>query len=274
MLKLIAIDMDGTLLDDNKNLSEDNINSLEMLFDRGVEIVIATGRSYEASKPYIDKFKNGVVEYLICNNGATVYNLITKQILVDDFLTENQIREIIDLEETLDEFDIHFVGDDKIYTYKNPIGKYTIEDAYISFLKIYFQTKDMIINNKRITKALITAEENEIERIISNILENYFQKYNIVVSSDNYIEILNKNIDKGHALRRVVESMNLNKEEVVAIGDQQNDIGMFKIAGTSYAMLDASKKIKAQADYVGPSNNESGVAKIISKLIEMEKSND
>lgn len=270
MLKLIAIDLDGTLLDDDKKLSQKNIRSLERLHDKGVEIVIATGRSYEATMPYINMIKDNVVEFLICNNGATVYNLFTKTILVDDILSKNQIQEIMKLVEELNDIDVHFVGDDKIYTYKNPIGKYIIEDAYISFLNIYFKTKEEI-QNSRISKVLITAEEKYISLILSRIPNIYFEKYNIVVSAENYIEILNKNIDKGHALKSLINSLNIESKNVIAIGDQQNDVGMFNIVGVSYAMLEASESIKKQATYIGPSNSDSGIAKIISDIVKMEE---
>ncbi|MDO4604571.1 MAG: HAD family hydrolase [Helcococcus sp.] len=273
MIKLIAVDMDGTLLDKNKDLHKKNIEALEKLHEKGVEIVIATGRSYLAAIPYIKQIREGVIEFLICSNGASVFNLITGEKLVDDTLNKSQIEEIIDLTEMLNYANIHFVGDDMIYTYHNPIGKYIIMDGYLSFLEIKLLSKKEIINSK-ISKALLTAEKDKIEEIISKIPKKYFEKYNIVTSSDNYIEILNKNIDKGHALETIKKKLKINKNSIVAIGDQQNDVGMFNLAGTSYAMKEASDSIKSMVTNIGPSNNNAGVSIIINELIDMENVDD
>lgn len=267
MLKLISIDLDGTLLDDNKKLQEENIKALEKLHDRGVEIVIATGRSYASAIPYVKQIKEGIIEFLICNNGTSVYNLFNDEILVDDSLDSAQVKEVFDLEEKLENSKIHFLGGDIIYVYHNPIGKYAIEDAYISFLDIKFMTKEELLES-HITKALITADEKYIEEVYSSIPKEYFEKYNIVKSTENLIEILHKNADKGHALKALMDKLNIDKDEVIALGDQGNDIGMFGVAGKSYAMEASSDFIKSKATNVGPSNNNSGVAKIISEIIE------
>lgn len=271
MVKLIAIDLDGTLLDDNKKLQDENIKALEELHNRGVEIIIATGRSYLSALPYVKQIKDGVIEFLICNNGTTVYNLIKDEQLVDDFLNASQVKEVLDLDDKIDNMKIHFLGGDIIYVYNNPIGKYAIEDAHMSFLDIKFMTKEELVESY-ITKALITADKEHIEEVFSSIPKNYFEKYNIVNSTENLIEILNKNADKGHALKSIMDDLNINKEEVIAIGDQGNDIGMFAAAGKSYAMGSSSDYIKSKATNIGPSNNDSGVSKIIYEIIkDLEK---
>lgn len=270
MLKLIAIDMDGTLLDDNKKMSSENIKALEKLHNDGVEIVIATGRNYVAAKPYIDQINYGVVEFLICNNGATIYNLKNNEILFNNTLSKEQINEIIKLDDYLNDIDFHYVGDDTIYTYKNPIGKYIIMDAYLSFTEINLVSKKELINNKNLNKALMTGDKNNLPKIISRIPKQYFNNYNIVMTSDNYIEILNKDIDKGTALRELMKKLNITKDKVVTIGDQQNDIGMFVASGISYCMKEAPEIVKNKSDFIGPSNNNSGVAKIIYELYEKE----
>ncbi|MDO4604808.1 MAG: Cof-type HAD-IIB family hydrolase [Helcococcus sp.] len=267
MLKLIAIDLDGTLLDDNKKLQNDNIRALEELHNRGVEIVIATGRSYSSAIPYVKQIKEGIIEFLICNNGTSVYNLIKDEVLVDDCLNSSQVKEILDLADKLENMKIHFLGRDIIYVYSNPVGKYVIEDAYISFLDIKFMSKEELIKS-HITKALITTDKEYIKEVFSSIPKEYFEKYNIVNSAENLIEILNKNADKGHALKAIMDDLNIDKKEVIAIGDQGNDIGMFEVAGKSYAMEASSDFIKSKATHIGPSNNNNGVSKIISEIME------
>lgn len=267
MSKLIAIDMDGTLLDDNKILSEKNIEALEKAHNQGFEIVVATGRSYTAAMPFIKQIKQGIVEYLICSNGAIIYNLNKKEIVFNDILSKEQIVELLELNDYLGDTYIHFVNEDTIHAHQNPIGKYVIMDGYLSFLPIKLDSREELSSVKNLNKALITVDEDFIDSTLARIPQEYFKKYNIVKSSENYIEVINQGVDKGHALEKLINKLNIDKSNIVAIGDQQNDLGMFELAGLSYAMSGASDFIKSKATKIGPSNNDSGIAKILGEIL-------
>lgn len=267
MKKIISIDMDGTLLDDNSKLCLENIETINKIKNNNnFIIVIATGRNLKATMPYVKKFNENDIDYLICSNGAIVYSLSDNKIMANRNLHKNEIEDIVYLSEKLSEINTHFVSNESIFTFDNPIGRFTILDAYLSFLNINYVNKSKIMERTDLSKALITSDIHNVENIMKRIPNIYYDDFNIVKSSDKYIEILPKEVDKGNALKELSLSLGVNKENIVSIGDQQNDIGMFRVSGVSYAMKGASDDVKKEATHIGFDNNDSGVAKIIKEL--------
>ena len=198
-IKLICIDMDGTLLKDKKTVSEENLNSIKLAIKKGVKVVITTGRIYDCAKMYSEKI--GLDTPIIASNGA-------------------------------------FIGYKDKVIYNNPLKK---EDI-LKFLEV---TKKHGLK--------------ELESLNTNM--------EIVSSWNDNFEVMRNGSTKGDAVRYLANYFGIDKEEVMCIGDSENDLSMIKYAGTGVAMGNASEDIKSVADYVTDTNVNDGVAKAINKFV-------
>lgn len=289
MYKLIAIDLDGTLLNSYGIVSEKNKKALNIAKEKGIEVVLASGRSTNSVKNIANDI--GSCNYIICGNGSLIYNLPKDEIIYDKFIDKKKALQIIDV---CEQNSIYY----NIYTENMVIAKnlsynvlfYHQENArkpdnkktkinivqniyeYVeklenqNILKITISDNDSIIFNGIIRKLREIKDIDVLDvahmsrKMIKNGTEEVLLEY-------YYTEITNKSVDKWYAVEHLMQELNIKKEEVLAIGDNVNDKIMIENAGCGVAMGNSAPYIKEIADVVVVDNNQDGVAEAINRVI-------
>ena len=286
MIKLIASDMDGTLLNHNHKIPKKNVKLINFAKNQGIEFVVATGRAYYEALPALNE--ENINCDVISFNGGIVYDKNGNIISITPMLPKDLYYTI----EILKSFDISY----QLYT-KNTIYTTSIEtdiNAYIDLirsngyepdvehlraeaqqkLEVGYITEveniELYLNEKENPPIKIIAISNDISKL-ENAAKLLSENTSISVTSSgaNNIEIMHKNATKGTALKEIAKIYGINLENAVAIGDNLNDQAMLDIVGYSVAMKNGNIKLIEQAKYVTEkTNSEGGVADTIFKLIE------
>ena len=265
MIKICTIDLDGTLFDKNKNISNENIIAIKKAKELGCKIVIASGRPFCGVKPVLEKLGLTTTDdYVICYNGAKILNVgLNKEIYLSS-LDHNDLLKIYEQSMLFNSYCHAFRKDEALLCSKpNPytdvemrINK--IEAKYVDFKSL---TPDLYL------KVMIVDNKERLDFIENNIDSNIITTYSMVRSSDIFLEFLNKKTDKGLALERLANYLNVNMTDTMAIGDAGNDLNMIIKAGTGVAMANAFDYVKKAANFITLDNESSGVSYAITKFI-------
>lgn len=258
--KLLATDFDDTLLSDNFTVSKENSLALLKAKEAGIIISIVTGREYAAFKEYWDKLSFG--DYGVILGGSQIAKR-DGTIIDHRYLKEDILEQTYDYIKKKDLYFQVFTGFS--YYYNREDQKH---DVYSQITKNYGKIKEDIFSIKKdIGKIIIIADEENVKDMSKELSEKFKDKAHVIISKPTYIEISDIEATKGNALLRLISILGIKKEETIAIGDGPIDISMIKEAGLGIAVSNAVEELKAQADYISPSNNENAIAHVIYKYI-------
>ena len=259
--KFIAIDIDGTLLNDEKVLLEETKKDLQFACEKGVIVCICTGRGYPAAKPYIDQI--GLNIPLILYNGSRVRMSHNSTILFNQVIDQKVAKALYDL---INEHNgtCCFWKDDTLYFNKN--DEYAIYYENLTKIKPNFiiEASDELFTN--INKFIWFGDSEWLEKVQSEILKD-FMGVDYFKSQPKLLEIVPPNVNKGETLKYLSQSMGIDRDEVIAIGDEENDISMIMYAGIGVAMGNAKESVKQVANHITTTNNQNGVGEVIKKFI-------
>lgn len=263
MYKLLALDLDGTLLNSGLRLSDGNAKAVRAAIERGTQVVLATARFYGIALRTAVRLE--VQTPLICSNGALVKSPIDGRELLRLELDHSLAREVTTL------------GDDKSWEMFTTIGDTTymqmrpgiIPERLPGGLKIAERQSEHMDEGPP-TCVLVFGEE-----AVNEIADRFQQAYsgragfsiNRPTNSPHYVILTHPEAEKAHALEIVLEELGVAPEETIAMGDSESDIGMFRLAGLGVAMRNSPDEVKRAALHVGPSNDEDGVAWAIRKFV-------
>ena len=290
MYKLIAIDIDGTLLNSYGEVSDKNKQAIEKVLQKNIEVVLTSGRMPDAILPIANEINAN--KYIISGNGAMIYDMQNDEVIYNNYMKKEKVLEIIDICEKNNMFYNLYTNDTIItkslnynvlyYNHENKKNKEDkkikiniVEDIY-KYVKEYrgedFLKFTICDNNEIVFRGVINKLKTiknvdvlEVSHMSRKIINYGSREYEI---SYFYTEISNENVNKWTAIEKLIEIMGISKEEVLAIGDNINDQEMIRNAGVGIATGNSSPKIKEIADAVVASNNESGVSEAIEKYIE------
>lgn len=290
MYKLIAIDLDGTLLNSYGEISKEDKEYIKKLVEKGIKVVLTSGRTNSAMENFAEELEAN--QYMICGNGATIYDLQNHKNIYNQYLSKEKILQIANMaEENSIYYNIYTENSiitktlnyNTLFYYneniKKPDSKKTsieiVEDIpkYIenlntkSFLKVTVCDDELMIFN-RIMKKLKQIKDIdvlEVSHMSRKIIkygteEKHIQYY--------YTEISNKNVNKWNAIKHLINQLSILPEEVIAIGDNSNDISMIENAGIGIAMGNSAPYVKQCSDLITEDNNSSGVSKALKKILE------
>ena len=266
MYKIIALDMDGTLLTSDKKISERTKNALKKAEEKGVKVVLASGRPLEGIARYLqelDLLKND--DYVLSYNGGVVRNTRTKECVYKSVLKGSDLKKIYKISKELN-VNIHaFSVKEGLITPK--ISKYTEHEAEMNHIKITIKDFNDVEDNEEIIKIMMIDEPEILDSAISRLPKKLYEEYNVFKSAPFFLEFTNKMVDKGLGLKQLGEYLNIKREEIIACGDAGNDVSMVKYAGLGVAMENATDDVKQCADCITKSNDEDGIAEIVEKYI-------
>lgn len=275
-IKLVALDLDGTLFDNSSRISERNLTAIRSITDKGIHVVISTGRPFEGI-PF-DQIKGTGINYAITANGSGIYEISTGKCLYENAMDEELVTPILNFLLTRDIHMDAFIGG-KGYT---PVQ--CVETA--QKLTVPSSIKNYIITTRtRLDNILQFIHENQLK--VQKMTLNFYpaadgtlidretvRKFLVsnpsittVCGGCNNLEFTRADANKGVGLRKLAEILGVNPDATMAIGDTENDLAIIEAAGIGVAMGNATDAVKARADYVTTTNTKDGVAAAIEHFI-------
>ncbi|MCK5761443.1 MAG: HAD family phosphatase [Candidatus Izimaplasma sp.] len=267
MYKLAVLDMDGTLLNSSHIVSEENLKALDYLKELGVRVVIATGRPKELLKKYTREL--AIDEYVINCNGSVISHPFNDDVLHENIINPKTVIKIVDMCE-------QYGYDYLLYTKEAIISKNNEKLRIIKKIGIGYDKDDKvniietedseyIKYNFAPNKILITEKDSiEYLKMIERVKE--IENIEYAQSWQGALDISPIGDNKGNAVKKVCKHYGINQEEVVAFGDNLNDISMITFAGMGVAMGNAMEELKIIANHITDTNDNNGVAKAIYKV--------
>lgn len=263
MYKLVVIDLDNTLLNSSQKISEKNKETIKKVQQKGVEVMIATGRMFVSAYPYLKEL--GLEKEVIVYNGSMVKNIKENKIIYHNPIKKEYAKEII---KDIKSQDLHLnlYQNDKLYVDKdNEYKKRYEEISGINAIKV--DNLDQFDYDAP-TKLLIIEDDRDKHQYYHKYLrETYNDIIDVTESKEYFIEIGAKGVNKGNTLQKIIQDKDIRQDEIIAIGDSYNDLEMLSFAQIGVAMENAAQKIKDMADVIAPHHENDGVALILDKLI-------
>lgn len=269
MVKLIAIDMDGTLLNSKKELLEETKQYFKNFHNKNTEtlLVLCTGRPECGIRPYLKDL--GYLEenhYIISQNGANIYESQTGNHVMDAFVDSAAIQKWIELGKKHG-VSVMGAGVDYYYSFdEDPTEWMEFDVKLVSGKLKRIPTKESL--NTDFYKILLMGDEEQLNEFETFIPQEWRDEFDVVRSQKYLVEVLTKGVNKAFGLEKLAQKLNIQPSEIAAIGDAANDIEMLEYAGLAIAMGKASEEVKAIADIVTDTNENNGVIKAIDKLIQ------
>ncbi len=269
MYKLIALDMDGTLLREDKTISKETHRAIQRARAKGVKVVLTTGRPIDGVKSYLKELNLvNDDDYAIAYNGALIQNTKTKEVIAQTLMTLEDLDYLYKLSQEL-KVNIHALTDYSCITPK--WSKYSQVEADINNIPLEFVDFNNIDKNTTIVKIMFIDEPEYLSKVIDRLPKEVYEKYSVLRSAPYFLEFLDKNVNKGAGVGLLANKLGIKPEEVICVGDAGNDIHMIQFAGLGVAMGNAFTEVKAVADYVTLSNEENGVAHVIDRFVLKEE---
>lgn len=262
--KILVLDLDGTLTNSEKKVTPKTLDAIRRLQEQGHVIALASGRPTGGIRQVAETLHmEETGGYVLAFNGARILDWKTQEVLFQQALEHKYLSPLLEAA---------FAHGLSLVTYQNEwvitqteVNAYTELEAGINHLKIQ-QVEDFVGTvDFPIHKCLYTGEPVRIKRCEDELLERYGKELSIFKSEDYFLEVMPQNIDKAASLERLIQVLNIRREDVVCCGDGYNDISMLQYAGVGVAMANAKDAVKAAADVVTGSNDEDGLVPIIEK---------
>ena len=270
-IKLIALDLDGTLLNSDKELPPENLAALKRAADAGVQIVPTTGRFYGGMPEVIRKLS--FIDYAVTVNGAQVYDIKNDRAVAK---AELSLEHTLEIMEYMDGFDVIYDCYQDNWGYMtesmwNAVNDYTHEAHFrgmvkslrspVPELKAFLKERGMGIQ-----KTQLLTPDKELRAFLLEDMKKRFPFASVTSASPENIEINDASANKGHAISQLAEYLGIDMSGTASFGDGLNDVSMIKDCGCGIAMANACDEVLKAADHITASNDEGGVAKGIEYL--------
>lgn len=269
--KLIATDMDGTLLNSQNKITDRNKEAILEALEEGVKVILCTGRIFTSALYYAKALELDTP--IIACNGAYIGEQDKSKIIYEEPISLQTFRKIVEIAEE-EKMYYHFYDDSTFYARE-------LNDTIMNYMNWNKERDEMDRIDIRIVEDPLDAIEEENSKVYKIVfvdenrekLKRFREKISTIkgieVASSwwSNVEVMNEGVSKGKALNKLCDMLNISMDEVIAIGDNENDIPMLKVAGLGIAMANGEGVAKDAADYIADTNDESGVGKIIEKFI-------
>ena len=264
MYKLIALDMDETLLQPNKTISKEDREALIKAQKMGIYVVLATGRPLFGIKKFIDELEIPNKGYAVCFNGAEVSTIDAKELIYNKKLNGNDLHYLVDLSKKLN---VNMHGFDKNGCFSEKMSKYTELEITLNHIDLNLVKYSDFESDHEIIKMMYIDEPDYLSSVIKKLPKEAYERFNIVQSAPFFLEFLNPKADKWYAIDALAKHLGIKNEEIMTFGDAHNDYLMVKNAGLGIAMGNGIDELKKVAKFVTVPNYENGVAYALNKYI-------
>ena len=264
--KMIVLDLDGTLTNNKKEITPRTKQALMQAQAAGVHVVLASGRPTYGIVPLAEELKlkdNG--GYILAFNGGKIIDCTNNKVLFEQKLDEQLVPILFQEAKKAGMEILTYQGEGIAATNKD--DEYVQHEAFIN--KMPVMQYDDFLNQLvyPINKCLIVGDPTPLHELEIRLAKELEGKMDVYRSADFFLECVPLGIDKARALDRLISSLRISREEVIACGDGYNDLSMIRFAGLGVAMANAAQDIQSEADFVTLSNEEDGVAHVIEHFI-------
>lgn len=263
--KVMALDIDGTLTNSEKVITEKTRKALFDFQEKGGKIILASGRPIPGIRPHAEALRlHEYGGYILAYNGGCVIDCRTDDIIFRDTLEHRYISEICSV---IEEYPVGintYEGDNLVVGHD--INRYTEIESRINGMPIKFVEDFPKYVDFEVNKCLLQGEPEQILELEGILSEKYRNRLGIFKSEPYFLEIVPKGIDKALSIDRLLKKIDVKTEECVACGDGFNDISMLRYAGLGVAMDNASDTVKEAADFITLSNDSDGIAHLLEEI--------
>mgnify|MGYP001489499225 FL=1 len=264
--KLLVLDLDGTLTNTRKEVTEYTRTTLIKAQEQGLKIVLASGRPTYGIAPLanllqLDKYEGYVLSY----NGGEIIDWKTGELLYKNLLDPEVLPYLYQCAN-----DNHFAivtYDGEYVLTEYPDDEYVLKEALLNVMKIKKVDNFLKAVQHPIAKCLIVGEPTRLAVLEKEMYNHLHDRMGVFRSEPYFLELVPKGIDKAQSLAVLLKEIGMTKDEMIAVGDGFNDLSMIKYAGLGVAMSNAQEVVKENADFITLSNEEDGVAHVVEKFI-------
>lgn len=270
-IKAIILDIDGTLVTDDRLLLSKTANTLKEATTQGIKVILCSGRPFSGLTNLLDQLgiNHQPNQYAIAYNGG----LITRtndQSLLENSLTVNQFLRANNWAKDR-KLNLIALTKNDIYTLNPYLNQYSSFISYKNSMPIHFMTESEITEKEdslTFFKLLLAGEKNEISKGIQSFPKWFNTEFYPIHAEDVYVDIMAPNVNKGWAVHQISKSLNIPTSEIMAVGNANNDIEMIRAAGIGIAVNNSTPDLKANADFITQNdNNHDAVGEAVRKFI-------
>ncbi|MFG0729081.1 sugar-phosphatase [Photobacterium damselae] len=266
MYKLVALDMDGTLLNSEHKIAERNKQAISAARAKGVHVVLASGRPLEGMHTALQELNmTSDDDFVLSYNASLVQRIASQTVVRSNILTGADAKRIARKAKELGVHVHAFSRTEGLITPEH--NYYTDHEAKINELSITLKDFETLEDDEEIMKVMIIDVPEKLSAAHEQLPEAFFKDYTIVKSAPFFLEFMNPNSNKGTGVKALADYLGIDASEVICMGDAGNDHHMIEYAGLGVAMENASEDTKAIANYITDTNDNSGVAQVIEKFI-------
>ena len=264
--RIIALDLDGTLLTTKRVVTSLTLNLLIRLQEKGIKLVISTGRPVFGASRIAEQLRlQEYGGYVMAYNGGVIEDWPTHQTIYSNVLEQEAVNTAYSYAKDAgfalvcyhNEF---LVSDDDM----NPYMEYSLRRNGLIFNKVDSFLKEVTYP---VSKCMIIGEPAPLQALEKKILSSNPTTFTVYRSEPFFLEVVPPDIDKGAGLKVLLEHLKLSPSQLIAFGDSYNDIPMIRFAGMGVAMGNAPQVVKDAADHIAPTNDEEGVARTLEELL-------
>lgn len=265
---IIAFDLDGTLVDDNKKVLPGSYAAIMEIQKRGMTVAIASGRPtygcrHIAKELHLDEYGGYIISY----NGAKITSVADGQVLSRNTIHLDLVNDLFETVKDLEGVTMLSYLNQAIITNKEGNKFVEMESAVDNGMPIQVSKDFPYDITREPFKVALVGDKDHLDPLKGMLTEMYRERLTFLTSSENFIEVIPYGVDKGAALEFLLSDIGMPNEKAIAVGDNYNDIRMIQSAGLGVAMANATEAVKRVADYVTLSNEEGGILHLIEKYI-------
>ncbi|AGH81508.1 cof family hydrolase [Psychromonas sp. CNPT3] len=266
MYKLIALDMDGTLLNSQKELTPRVHDVIRRAKEKGIKVVLASGRPFEGMLPTLKALGlDSDDDITLTYNASLILKVASKEIISSALLDVDDALQLYELAKKLDVNVLAYSMQHGLITPKH--NKYTHYEAELNKIEVTEFDFYKLSKDDTILKVMMIDEPEVLTRAIEKLPISLQDKYSMAKSMPFFFEFMNKKSNKGNGMQVLATYLGLSSEQIICVGDAANDLEMIKFAGLGVAMKNATDDVKAHANYITDSNDNDGVAKVFEKYL-------
>jgi len=264
--RFLVLDLDGTLTNNKKEITEHTRRVLIEAQERGVKIVLASGRPTYGIAPIAEKLElKKYGGYILSYNGGEITNWQTGELMYENVLDADVLPYLYQCAKEHNFAIVTYQG--KYVLTEYPDDEYVLKEAILNVMETKKVDNFLEAIDFPVAKCLIVGEGTRLAVLEKQMYEVLKDRMGVYRSEPYFLELVPKGIDKAQSLAVLLEKIGGTKEEMIAVGDGFNDLSMIQYAGLGVAMANAQEPVRQAADYITLSNEEDGVAAVVEKFM-------
>lgn len=266
-IKLIALDIDDTLLTSDKTILPSTLEAITKCLAQGIKVVLCTGRPLAGVKLWLDELGiDGPDQYVVTYNGAIIQS--TTGAIIAKKLIDNAGYRWLTAFGQANHLPFNVLdAESRIYTADQDVDFVTVVQAMENSAGLSVRQPDELPKDFAITKGLYVGNQAKLDAAEPLVRETFGVAFSVIRAGKNFLEVMPAGVDKGNALKALGDAIRIKPEEMMGFGDEGNDLQMFATVGLAVAMGNGTPIAKAHADFVTATNDDGGIAKAIHQFV-------